>query len=297
MAATSQNAPQDRVSAAQPKLRLRYGRLSVAVVGLLAVLATVVTGILAPFTGIGFGLVLLCLGVGIASFATLRTLAVRDRNRNLLVRMEQIRRQAMDTPAFADASNQVIARPERDEQVFDARPDSGRRAPSITADELRAEALRVARGAGGVQQPATWAPTEVPKPQYVTVREASEKTRDLVAKQVRPEPLPVAEPLRPSAKISLKASEEAKEIANRVSENEKAAVAQLESARQGAKVEQVPADGVPAAPVAETPEQGASTTKAPEPNLPEAAPTAKDQAVESSKQRLNLDAVLQRRRA
>ena len=284
MAATSQNAPQEQVSAAQPKLRLRYGRLSVAVVGLLALLATVVTAVLAPFTAVGFGTVLLCLGLGIASFAVLRMLAVRERNRKMMDRWEQLRQSALQTPAFADAANQVAA-PQRSEQVFDARPGSGQRAPSITAEELRAEALRVARGAGGVPQPATWEPTEVPKPQYVAVREATEQIREQVAQQVRPQPLPVAEPLRPSAKISLKAAEEAKQIASQVSAAEQAALARLDEARaaeQGA---------------AQTSQHSASDTETPEAGAEESKPADRQQPAEAAKPRLNLDAVLQRRRA
>lgn len=291
MAATSQNAPQERVSAAQPKLRLRYGRLSVAVIGLLAILATVVTAILAPFTAVTFPVVLLCLAVGVLSFATLRMLAVRDRNQKLLARMEETRMRAMDTPALADTANRVLARTDREERVFDARPDSGRRAPAITAEELRAEALRVARGDGGVQQPATWEPTEVPKPQYVAVREASQLTRDLVAKQVRPEPLPVAEPLRPSAKISLKAAEEAKEIAKQVSAEQQAAVATLDTASSAKSETEQPQN-----PAAATP------TPAAEPTLDASAPSevqppASESAAENTASRINLDAVLQRRRA
>jgi len=284
MAATSQIAPQDRVSAPQPKLRLRYGRLTLALLGLIAVLATVVTGVLAPFTTIGLGLVLTCLGIAVASFVALRLLAVRDRNRKLLARLEAIRQQALQTPAFADASNQVINRGQGEEQVFDARPGSGRRAPSITAEELRAEALRVARGDGGVKQPATWEPTQVPKPKYVAVREASEATRQQVAEQVRPEPLPVAEPLRPSAKISLKASEQARQIASKVSAEDQAALASLDSARAAEPAEQAPAQEAPAA-------------QAPAAEKPAAETGTREQGSEAPKPRLNLDAVLQRRRA
>ncbi|MGR6902344.1 hypothetical protein [Glutamicibacter sp. BSL13] len=290
MAATSQSAPQKKVSAAQPKLRLRYGRLSVALVGLLALVATLVTAVLAPFTSIGFGLVFFLFALGVASFAALRTMAVRDRNRKLLQRMEAVREQALHTPAFEDSSNQVIAKSAKDEKVFDARPDSGRRAPSITAEELRAEALRVARGDGGVKQPATWEPTEVPKPKYVAVREATEATRQQVAEQVRPEPLPKAEPLRPSAKISLKASEEAREIAKQVSAADKAAIAKLDAAR-GTGEEK--AAETPVKPAASEEAAKAAPAKA-EKAAP--APKAKTEA-EGSKQRLNLDAVLQRRRA
>lgn len=289
MAATSQNAQQERVSAAQPKLRLRYGRLSVAVIGLLAVLGTVVTGILAPFTAVSFPVVLLCFLAAVASFATLRMLAVRDRNRKLLDKMERARQQAMHTPALAEGHRPVAATESREDEVFDARPGSGRRAPAITAEELRAEALRVARGAGGVEQPATWEPTQVPKPQYLAVREASQATRELVAKQVRPEPLPMAEPLRPRTKISLKAAEEAKEIASQVSAEQKAALATLQSTAPTS--ETAKPTNVPAADSAQNTKAAAEDQPQPVQDTPVAENSS------AAAPRMNLDAVLQRRRA
>lgn len=277
MAGTSQSVAQES-AAAKLKIRVRYGRLSVALVGALAVIATVVGLVLAPFTALTFGTVGLFALVAVASFATLRGLAVRDRNRKLLEHLEATRQQALQTPAFDDAANQVISRKREDDEVFDARPGSSRRAPAITAEELRAEALRVAHGHGGVKQPVTWEPTRVPKPTYVEASERIAKTAQAAAEQgaktSHKPALPVQEPLRPSKQISLKASEDAKRLATEVSAEERAAVASVAAKRS----ESAPAakESVPAATIA-----------------PEAAPVV----TAGTKPRLNLDAVMQRRRA
>ena len=277
MAGTSQSASQES-AATKLKIRVRYGRLSVALVGALAVLATVFGLILAPFTALTFGTVGLFALIAVASFATLRVLAVRDRNRKLLEHLEATRQQALRTPAFDDAANQVISRKHEDDEVFDARPGSSRRAPAITAEELRAEALRVAHGYGGVKQPGTWEPTHVPKPTYVEASERIAKTAELAAEQgakrTHKAALPVEEPLRPSKQISLKASEDAKRLATEVSAEERAAVASVVAKRT---------ESAPAA---------KETVAAPSP-APEAAPVA----AAGTKPRLNLDAVMQRRRA
>lgn len=291
MAGTSQSASQES-AATKLKIRVRYGRLSVALVGALAVLATVVGIVLAPFTALTFATVGLFALVGVASFATLRALAVRDRNRKLLQHLEATRQQALRTPAFEDDANKVIERKNARDEVFDARPGSSRRAPAITAEELRAEALRVAHGHGGVKQPGTWEPTRVPKPTYVEASERIAKasapaakeaagTQQVATRQHKPA-LPVQEPLRPSKQISLKASEDAKRLASEVSAEDRAAVASVAAKR----AEQAPAAAkeIPA-PAAEAP--AAATGTAP----------AADLAASSAKPRLNLDAVMQRRRA
>lgn len=277
MAGTSQSAPQES-AATKLKIRVRYGRLSVALVGALAVIATVAGLILAPFTALTFGAVGLFALVAVASFATLRGLAVRDRNRKLLEHLEATRQKALQTPAFDDAANQVVSRKHEKDEVFDARPGSSRRAPAITAEELRAEALRVAHGHGGVKQPETWEPTRVPKPTYVEATERIAKTAEKAAEQgahrTHKPALPVQQQLRPSKQISLKASEDAKRLAAEVSAEERAAVPSVAAKRS----ESAPADKEAVAPVAPAPEAAPAVSAA-------------------SKPRLNLDAVMQRRRA
>lgn len=277
MAGTSQSAPQES-AATKLKIRVRYGRLSVALVGALAVIATVVGLILAPFTALTFGAVGLFALISVASFATLRGLAVRDRNRKLLEHLEATRQKALQTPAFDDAANQVVSRKHENDEVFDARPGSSRRAPAITAEELRAEALRVAHGQGGVKQPVTWEPTRVPKPTYVEASEriakTAEKATEQGAQRTHKPALPVQEPLRPRKQISLKASEDAKRLAAEVSAEERAAVPSVAAKRS---------ESAPAA-------KDAVASVAP---APEAAPAV----AAGSKPRLNLDAVMQRRRA
>lgn len=286
MAGTSQSASQAK-AVSEFKIRVRYGRLSLALLGLLAVVATLVGLVLAPFTALTFGWVGIFFLIGLGSFASLRMLAVRDRNRKLLATLEATRQRAMQTPAMEDGANQVLVRKqENDDEVFDARPGSSRRAPAITADELRAEALRVAHGFGGVKQPDTWEPTNVPRPTYVQVREATQRE---IAARVRPEPLPVSEPLRPSKQISLKASEDAKRIASEVSAEDQAAVASV-PAKLAPASKDIPTQA-PAAAVKPAAEATGTETAAPRTEAP-----AQDKAA-ASKARLNLDAVMQRRRA
>lgn len=286
MAGTSQSASQ-KDAASQLKIRVRYGRLSVALIGVLAILATVLGVILAPFTSLSFGTVGIFALLAVASFATLRMLAVRDRNRKLLDHLEATRQKALQTPAFEDAANKVIARKHDGEEVFDARPGSARRAPAITADELRAEALRVAHGHGGVKQPDTWVPTRVPKPTYVEASEriaqAAKTANEAPAVRTQKAPLPAEQPLRPSKQISLKASEDAKRLATEVSAEDRAAVTSVATKRAETTKEAAPKE--PEAPVAETVAPVTGT-------LP-----ASDLSVSSTKPRLNLDAVMQRRRA
>ena len=143
MAGTSQSVAQES-AAAKLKIRVRYGRLSVALIGALAIIATVLGVVLAPFTALSFGTVGIFALVAVLSFATLRGLAVRDRNRKLLDLGSHSPEGAADPGSFEDAANQVIHRKHDGDEVFDARPGSSRRAPAITAEELRAEALRVA---------------------------------------------------------------------------------------------------------------------------------------------------------
>ena len=286
MAGTSQSASRAK-AVSEFRIRVRYGRLSLALLGLLAVVATLVGLVLAPFTALTFGWVGIFFLVGLGSFASLRMLAVRDRNRKLLATLEATRQRAMQTPAMEDGANQVLVRKQdTGDEVFDARPGSSRRAPAITADELRAEALRVAHGFGGVKQPDTWEPTNVPRPTYVQVREATQRE---IAARVRPEPLPVSEPLRPSKQISLKASEDAKRIASEVSAEDQAAVASVPAKLAPAAKDcatQTPAAAVKPAVGATGTETAAPRTEAP----------AQDKTA-ASKARLNLDAVMQRRRA
>lgn len=286
MAGTSQSASQAK-AVSEFRIRVRYGRLSLALLGLLAVVATLVGLMLAPFTALTFGWVGIFFLVGLGSFASLRMLAVRDRNRKLLATLEATRQRAMQTPAMEDSANQVLVRKQdTDDEVFDARPGSSRRAPAITADELRAEALRVAHGFGGVKQPDTWEPTNVPRPTYVQVREATQRE---IAARVRPEPLPVSEPLRPSKQISLKASEDAKRIASEVSAEDQAAVASVPAKLAPAAKDA--ATQAPAAAVKPAVEATGTETAAPRTEAPAQDKTA------ASKARLNLDAVMQRRRA
>lgn len=187
------------------RLRIRYGRTALALMGLLSLVTAFISGILAAF-GIGSpALPILCTVLTLGSVALLRMLAVRDRK----AKVNAAFRSAMSAPArrpeTADAippkPEAVPARP--DSPLFDA--EAGQAGiKRLTAVELREAALAVAVAAGDTSAaeaaPATpagtpWEPVEVPKPVYVDA-----------AKAKRPEPQPLELPEAPKAvgKPSLK---------------------------------------------------------------------------------------------
>lgn len=156
----------------QAPFRIRYDRLGVAAAGVLAVVVLVAGGVLAPF-GVVSGLVpLLAAIVLAAAFIGLRALAVRDRRRKVLARMEAVFHEAMHTAP----AEPVIRRPAT--TVFDARePATEAPAPRVTTGSHE-------RTAPTAPAPRTWAPVEVPKPTYVGAAKAERPA---------PEPLPAPE--------------------------------------------------------------------------------------------------------
>ncbi|MDN5811645.1 MAG: hypothetical protein L0H40_01245 [Micrococcaceae bacterium] len=219
--------------------RIRYGRLSIALAGVLAALALVVGGLLAPF-GILSGLVpLIGAIVLVGSFIGLRVLAVRDRRRKVLARMDAIFHEAMDTrPAEPVVRHQAT-------EVFDAREQENAQASAPAAQgTVRHHAPLAAPTA-----PATWEPVAVPKPTYVGAAKAERPA---------PEPLPAGEEKKPQKATSILAQ-------TRLAEQEAQLAERAERAERG---EELPA-------VAEAPRRRP------------AAPAGG----------MNLDAVLQRRRA
>lgn len=202
-------------AAGSPVFRIRWGRLVLAVAGLLALLTAVVSGALRLF-GIGSGwLPLTALLGAVASVALLRRLAVRDRRR----KMNAAFRAAMASP------ERTLARPSAPEQTPSipagrpgARPESplfdaeaGRDTPEpapkpLTALELRQAALAeavasgdasaaVAAGTGAVAEGTSWEPVEVPKPTYVEAPKAE---------RAAPMPLDLPEAPKAVGKPSLK---------------------------------------------------------------------------------------------
>ena len=191
--------------------RIRYGRFSLALLGLLLLLTGVVSGVLRLF-GVGSGwLPVLTLLGAVAAVVFLRTLAVRDRRRKVNAAF----RSAMGDPAREAApepadptSNRRVAGPVKDSPLFDAEAGAAPARPApkpLTAGELRQAALAEAAASGdtslvGAGNPtpaegASWEPVEVPKPTYVEAPKAE---------RAAPEPLDLPEAPKAVGKPSLK---------------------------------------------------------------------------------------------
>lgn len=260
----------------QAPLRVYYDRVAIALLGCLSILALVVGGILA-LAGVLTGWVpLIGLLVGIGSFASLRALAVRGRRAKLLARMEATRKLAMETTV-----EPVIQAPRKQTPVFDAQPDSNKRAPRLTVQELRAEALRIAAKGSPVQRPEGWAPTEVPLPQYVMANAAPRPAPEAL--------VPAAEP-KASTNATLRAQEASKQLAKEIQAASESAK-QASSSAQPESVEKSTGEK-PAASieVIETVEADSAMSEA-------AAAKARAERASRDGSRINLDDVMQRRRA
>ncbi|HEU4667382.1 MAG TPA: hypothetical protein VFS79_06945 [Arthrobacter sp.] len=189
------------------KFRIRYGRTTIALIGLLSLATAFVSGLLLLF-GLGAPVLpLTCLALTLGSVGLLRWLAVRDRK----ARVNAAFRSAMTAPTRqSEAAGNVPPKPaaapaKPDNPLFDAEAHQQKATP-LTAMELREAALAVAVAAGDPSaaaasagapalSSATWEPVEVPKPVYVEA-----------AKAERPDPEPLELPASPKAvgKPSLK---------------------------------------------------------------------------------------------
>lgn len=246
----------------QAPMRIYYDRLAIAIVGCLSILTLLIGGVLA-LAGVVSGWVpFIGLLLGVGSFASLRAIAVSARRAKLLARMETTRKRAMETVAepVAQATKKQTA-------VFDAQPNSNKRAPNLTVEELRAEALRIAAKGSPIQRPAGWEPTEVPLPQYV-VKNA--------VKRPAPEAIEPAEVLKASTNATLRAQEASKQLAKAV---EAAATSSSESIETLASTTQ------------------ASTIEADSPVAEAASAKTTSERAARDDTRMNLDDVMQRRRA
>ena len=189
-------------STSQGPLRIKYGRCTIALVGLVTLFAVPVTGILclAGIASIWFPV--LALVSTAFSVLILRRLAVRDRRRRLRAAL----RAAMSTPSVeAAAGDFTPSQPGgREPQLFDA--EAGKQAPPpLSAFELRQAALAVAAEAGDTPAPTgdpleagtdePWQPVELPKPTYVEAAKAERPA---------PEPLDLPEAPKPVGRPSLK---------------------------------------------------------------------------------------------
>lgn len=198
-----------QTAATSPAFRIRYGRLALALAGLLSLLTGVVSAVLGifglgspwlPFTAL--------LGAGAAVFA-LRWLAVRDRQR----KVNDAFREAMGAPSRSAPERAPLLEPAGEPRewpespLFDAQADTTERGPlpkPMTAQELRQAALAEAvasgdasAGTGDVRtlEGSSWEPVEVPKPTYVAAPKAE---------RAAPQPLDLPEAPKAVGRPSLK---------------------------------------------------------------------------------------------
>ena len=202
-----------KTAATGPAFRIRYGRLALALAGLLSLLTGVVSAALRIF-GLGSPwLPFAALFGAVAAVFMLRWLAVRDRHR----KMNAAFRSAMSTPArpaeyvperapLREPAGEPRERAES--PLFDAQADAAERKPApkpLTVQELREAALAEAmasgdtsvRGTAGIRsaEGTSWEPVEVPRPTYVEAPKAE---------RAAPEPLDLPEAPKAVGKPSLK---------------------------------------------------------------------------------------------
>ncbi|WP_146070835.1 hypothetical protein [Arthrobacter sp. B1805] len=213
------------VSAPTTSFTPRWGRIAVALVGLMALVAVPVTLVLAALNVVSLLVPLACAALTAAAVGVLRFLAIRSRrariNNAFAAAMAPVRTTAPETSGTSQTSEMSEttgtagrAAPQRPTALFDAEDQAVR---PLTAMELRTAALAVAHGAtavsvhSGIQavteetatQPAgatAWAPVEVPRPTYVD---------SVKAERQAPAPLDLPEAPKPSSKTPIKAAEAA----------------------------------------------------------------------------------------
>lgn len=187
-----------RGGAEKPRLRVRWGRLAVALTGLCALVAAVVTLVL-MIVGVPAWVPLACLATAVGSVALLRSLAVRDRKR----RLDRAFGAAMGAPAPRPAAPARTVTPN---EVFDAGREPAPAPRPVSREELRAIALDVAKAsqasaeeaarASGEQAPG-WEPVEVPRPAYLDAAKAERPEPAPI--ETAAEPTPEGRPLKPAA--------------------------------------------------------------------------------------------------
>lgn len=200
---------------ASPAFKIRWGRLVLAMAGLLLLLTGVVSGALRLF-GVGSGwLPVTALLGAVATVAMLRRLAVGDRRR----KMNAAFRAAMGGPertiARSSRPEQIPSRPAEspgarpESPLFDAEAAPATQEPAprpLTALELRQAALAEAAASGDTSAAlaaetaataadSSWEPVDVPKPTYVEAPKAE---------RAAPMPLDLPEAPKALGKPSLK---------------------------------------------------------------------------------------------
>lgn len=169
-------------SAAEHPLRIRWGRTSLALVGLLALLVAGISGALSVFSLASAGLAWTSLVIFAAVTGGLRILAIRDQSARRAAHLV-----ARTTAEQASAVSLAPVVEPKETALFD-RAEGAEPAPvqkPLTAGELRAAAMRVAaKGTAdaklahtqtlreGELEAETWEPVEVPVPNYVKAAKA-----------------------------------------------------------------------------------------------------------------------------
>lgn len=195
-----------RVPSSAPGLRIRWDRLSIALVGAVALATALVTSVLAVVGLVSSVVPVIALVLAIASVAVLRTLALRQRSRTPkrvpASTEESVSPSAEEAPVVRrpttlfNAEDAEDSSPEEENKDDAAEPAVA--APKFTAAELRAAALAVAAEAG--EKPVTgtpWQPVDVPKPTYVEAPKADRED---------PAPLDLPEAPKPQTKTPIKNS-------------------------------------------------------------------------------------------
>ncbi|MBT2514310.1 hypothetical protein J7E82_12410 [Arthrobacter sp. ISL-30] len=200
---TTHDRHRDPAAAVAP-LRVKYGRCTIALLGLVMLLAVPVTGIL-RIIGIGsIWLPIIGLAGAMGSILLLRRLALRDRRRRVSAAFTAAMTAPSAKPVAAPSSAPSADR--REAKVFDAEAGKQAPPPPLCAFELRQAALAVAREAGdesalaesksaAMAKDEAWEPVELPKPTYVDAAKAERPA---------PEPLDLPEAPKPVGKPSLK---------------------------------------------------------------------------------------------
>ena len=185
-------------------MRIRWDRTLIFLAGAMLLFTALITGAMAPFTAVTWAVPTVLILLGVGCVAGLRYLAVEERN---------VRRARGSVSAPVEQPQQKLFDNEdenrQDEQVRERRTNAAldlpehapqpqheatgkAHDPAYTVDELRAEALKVARSTVPTfEGKTTWKPVPVPKPLY---------TQAPVVPPREPEPLQV--PQRPAAKSS-----------------------------------------------------------------------------------------------
>lgn len=204
------DAPSGRAVVGRPSFAPQWGRIGVALVGLGALVAALVTLILGIAGVVSLVFPLVCVIVAAGAVVVLRLLAVRGRralvDRAFAAAMGPVHDVASES---AVAAPPVVAAPKRPTALFDAEEAS---VQPLTAMEPRTAALAVVHGSSAVDvrrvrtdtaEPAgatVWAPVEVPRPTYVDAAKAERQA---------PAPLDLPEAPKPMSKTPIKASEAA----------------------------------------------------------------------------------------